>query len=390
MKKIPPRGAAIPWRLLVSPLGFAVAAAFALALHMLGETARILVQAHRVSVRVDFATARRAAEAAAFAALRPRDVDVDRSLGVHTNVTSLGATLLVESRPTAGANHWFSADALTGAGPAALAPLPSPQVMVAGSTPRVGLDRPILDAQAVAVAPRADTTPLLRREPGIALLRVAVGTDADDFVLQGGLDRRQLTGVRDLMLVPGNLWLEQGATPCELPLPEDLVLVVAGNLYLQRSLRVTGSGRLLIVTMVPDDATAFADEDFNGRRANSEPLLGRDRFVGRIEGAGSMFLGGARGASIECQAGLVVSGILHLVGDARVNGPLVVAGRIVGRQGSETVVAAGEWGFEVARERVPGFLTEGPARPGRLRYLGQGTSAAMMRQETLYASSPGR
>ncbi|MGB3969361.1 MAG: hypothetical protein WBO45_21685, partial [Planctomycetota bacterium] len=255
-------------------------------------------------------------------------------------------------------------------------------------------DRLPLDGSALAAAPRADGSPLFRRDPGIALRQFAAGTDADDYVLLDRAEQASSPSLPELLVVPGNLWLEPGPDALELALPDDLVVVVTGNLYVQRPLHVQGRGRLLLVVTPAAGATSFSDADFNGRWSNGEVVHGAARFVGPIEGAGSCYLGigqASPGSPIACHAGLAIAGPLHLAGRGRVEGPLMLLRETVRARPGDELTATGAWGFATERERVPGFATSGVPRPGRLRYLGQQPPAAPAgTDETLYPSVPAR
>jgi hypothetical protein len=386
-----------PWRLLGVMQLVALAAAVSVGIDMLHDVARLLGRVHRVHQRGELARAGRVAEQALQASFAPAcDRSRDETLrSDNVRVLQLGDSLVVETRLASGGSHWFAAEHLPGAAPPALT---QPPLDPGAGTDPATVDAvvanaalPPLDPEALAAAPRAHTSPLLRREPGLALAHFAAGTDADDWVLRAPPDHKRRGCVGGLLVIPGHLWVEPEATPLQLSLTEDLVLVVAGNLYMLRSVQVQGPGRLLFVTMVPENTTAFCDEDFNGRRSANERLVGSATFAGQIEGAGGVYLGRTRGTAIECQAGLVVAGTLHLGSDCRVAGPLVVADTVARASGAEELVASREWGFLPDRERVPGFVTHGGARPGRLRYLGREAPPALtMRQQTLYVSTPAR
>ena len=190
--------------------------------------------------------------------------------------------------------------------------------------------------------------------------------------------------------MPGHLWIEPCATPLEINLKSDVVIVVRGNLYVGRSLRVVGGGRLLFATTIPEGASAFADRDCNGRWSDGDVVLDRPAFAGPIEGGGNVYVGHAgSGARIENDAGMFVAGELHVRVDSRFAGPLVLAHGVTLASRSARVCAAGEWRFRPDRERVPGFATEGPPRPSSLRYAGS-TRPAAPKQQTLYPSSPAR
>ncbi len=244
---------------------------------------------------------------------------------------------------------------------------------------------PQLDAAALAAATRADLVPGFRRDAGIALLNLDAGTDRDDFVWTGASAAPNVPG--DLLVVPGNLWLDGGATAFEVVLSRDLVIVVCGNLYLGRSVRVRGA-RLVLATALERGATAFADADGNGRWTAGEVLRSSEGFCGPVEGGGACYVGLARGArSVQVDAGLVLGGELHVAADCQLRGPVVLPFGITELFGPHAVHALGGFTFEVERERVPGFLTAGAPRPGLLRAVLPTTKLA---QQTLYPAAPAR
>jgi hypothetical protein len=169
--------------------------------------------------------------------------------------------------------------------------------------------------------------------------------------------------------------------------PRDLVVVVRGNLYLERSLRVQGPGRLLFVTTAQGAGKSFVDADGNGRWSGGEPVLGSATFDGPIEGAGNVYCGGAAEARVESSAGLVAAGELHLRGDASFAGPVVLAHGLTVLRRPSRLHAMGEWCFQSEREGVPGFVAHGASRPSLLRHRESiPASAATMGQQPLYLS----
>jgi hypothetical protein len=163
-------------------------------------------------------------------------------------------------------------------------------------------------------------------------------------------------------------------------------MIVAGNLYVGRSLRVTGAGCLTIVTQI-DDGVAFADNDGNGRWSAGEPLYGAEGFRGPVEGSGNAYLGLPRGQQtvLELDCGLVIDGQLHVGADrAVVHGPV-----LLGSGG--TALPDRHARFEVSGRRLPalqrsvlpGFVAVGAPRPGPVRLEVAGSRA-------LYPASPTR
>jgi hypothetical protein len=113
-------------------------------------------------------------------------------------------------------------------------------------------------------------------------------------------------------------------------------------------------------------------------------------FVGPFEGAGSIFLGLPGAARpLRCDVGLVAAGELHVATAAQVSGPLVLAhGVTTAPAVGVSLAASREWAFTVARERVPGFLTSGPPRPGALFCTSR--PGRSDEQQGLYLSAPAR
>lgn len=379
----------------VSPMLIAVTATFAVAMAMLHEVARVVRRSQEVRHRAGILEAHIAAEGALVRrAAAAADEIAPPPVAVATSIEEGADAVLVEVRLPDGATHWFEGHELNGAAPMAFG-------NAFGSTSAEALARisggsrldptsvPRFDGRALAGAVRADTLPAFRRDQGVALMHWQVGTDGDDFVLGRGRRIDGLAAMGNLIVVPGHLWIEPCPAPLEIHLRSDVVIVVRGNLYVGRSLRVVGGGRLLLATTIPDGASAFADRDCNGRWSAGDVVLGRAAFTGQVEGGGNVYIGHAgSGARIECDAGLFVSGELHARVDSRVSGPLLLAHGVTFAAAAARVCAAGEWRFRPDRERVPGFATTGPARPSLLRYSGDRRPAVP--KQTLYLSVPAR
>ncbi len=227
--------------------------------------------------------------------------------------------------------------------------------------------------QVLAVELPAASGSLAVADAGIALMRLAAGTDRDDFVLATDPARTGPQPVTDhgAVTVAGNLWLDRADAPLLLELAEDLTLVVRGNVYLGRELRVTGAGHLTIVA-VGTPGSAFADCDGNGRWSAGDDLRGGERFAGPMEGAGNVYLGLPREGQgrLDFDVGLVVTGVLHVAVDtAYVHGPVVLHHGglpVPGRAGM--LVATGRR-LPSLRVALPGFVAVGAARPGPLQAL---------------------
>ncbi|MBL9076856.1 MAG: hypothetical protein JNL08_05095 [Planctomycetes bacterium] len=250
-------------------------------------------------------------------------------------------------------------------------------------------DLPQLDPVQLAGAPRGDRLAAFRADPGVALLSWQAGTDKPDFVFEPARSA-ELDAAGGLIVLPGHLWIPPGDQPIRLWLERDLTLVVQGNIYFARSLVVDGPGRLVCVARRANGEASFADRDANGSWSPGDGLRGVGAFVGPAEGAGSVYLGlpGSAGGSIGCDAGLVVDGELHVGRPAQVAGPLVLAhGATVTNPLGARLEPRFEWGFDVERERVRGFVTHGAPRPGILRRVASpGTDG----QQALYLAGPAR
>lgn len=209
----------------------------------------------------------------------------------------------------------------------------------------------------------------LELDAALALLRLATGTDADDFVLGRGRDHCRLTGPADgMVVVDGNLWVDAAPTPLTVELERDTTLLVRGNIYLGRSIAVEGTGRLWLVALA-EPGMPLRDLDHNGRWSPGDELLVPGPFRGPMEGAGGVWLGlpGARCVALEVAAGLVVGGELHLAADAaHVSGTLLVRHGVTAAAAGGHLRASGVRCPDVRREQVPGFPPAGPPRPGRL------------------------
>lgn len=231
---------------------------------------------------------------------------------------------------------------------------------------------PAFDAEEIGGARCVSEMAGFHRDPEIALQYLQAGTDRADFVWHAS---DLLSGAEpNLLRVPGNLWIESGAEPFVCDLPADLVLMVDGNLHLLRSLQVTGPGRLLVVCR-GCEGVVFCDRDGSGGWSTGDVLRAGDEFSGPVEGAGSVYLGLPGVAEgIECHAGLMVFGELHVAGSSAVHGPLLLRNGVTslpqsGDPGDSSALrlpGPGQWTFRRGRERIPGFAVRGPARPGRI------------------------
>ncbi|MCU0865072.1 MAG: hypothetical protein MUC36_14890 [Planctomycetes bacterium] len=384
------RPAAGWWRLSVSPLLLATATALVVGVELLHDVAAVLQRAERLRQQVAVARSQVMAEAA----LARRHGDEAASIVDGVRVEREPGGWSVELVAPATSRLRFVADELPGAGPAAFgraATVREPASGVFVQTPAtLGTEAwPQLDAAAVERASRPGVCAALQRDRGIALLHRAVGTDQDDFVLAAGRVAAKLDVATQVLVVTGHLWVEPGGAPLVVELPRDLTIVVVGNLYLGRSVRTTGPGRLVVVARPSADAVAFVDCEGDGQFGPGDRLLGAERFRGPVEGGGSVYFGLRQDASgIDFAGSLVVGGQLHLLVDGRVAGPLVLGHGVSVLGGRHRLHAAGDWAFLPERERIPGFATTGRPRPGRLQLDSQ--KHATMRNQTLYVSAVGR
>lgn len=265
--------------------------------------------------------------------------------------------------------HRFRCDLLAGGAPAAFG---LPFAMASTRPVPTGILEPVRLGTAALPVPQIDKRPwspaqnqAFTRDRALALLRLPTGTDRDDFVLGQGTEQLQLLAPRDgLLLFEGNLWLDAG-DPLTVELSQDLTVVVRGNLYVGRSLRVQGPGRLLFLVQAAP-GLPFADRDGNGRWSPGDELLADTAFTGPMEGAGSVWLGlpGLTTDALVFDAGIEACGELHLQTTTAVSGPLLLHHGITVLRRAAGLRATGERLPDVARCRIPGFKPEGLPRPG--------------------------
>lgn len=237
----------------------------------------------------------------------------------------------------------------------------------------------------VPVSPPEVVAAVAGEDAGLALLRFSAGTDRADFVLGAGragdVPQAPQSGV---VRVPGNLWVDAVGAPLELHLHRDLTILVDGNVYLGRSVRVRGQGRLLLATT--SSSSSFADLDGNGRWSNGEPRASTDA-KGPVEGCGNVYLGLPResGEVVDFDLGLVCAGNLHVASRrAVVHGPVVLGGEGVrlGAAGSGQLVCTGLRLPSLRRSALPGFVAVGRPRPSAL--------VPVRVDLPLYSAAPGR
>ena len=352
-------------RALASPWIVAVALAVAVALRVVAAVASDVAAVAPATALREQLVAQLVADDAALAAFGRRPGRLATELGEVAVDVQRDAGALYVRVTDAATTQWFVAEALTGAPPAALT---RPLTVGTGGEP--ALPAAVVEPELARSAPRAAaTTPcaaalgLVARDPAIALQWFVAGTDRDDFVFADGVDLARGGG---LVAVPGHLWLESGVAPRVVRATRDVVVLVRGNVYLGRSLRVEGGGRLLLAALADGGATSFADVDGDGRRTPPDRVFGASRSDGPIEGAGSVFtLAGA--APLACGAGLWADGCLHLRRALQCDGPVALVHGVVPQASGAELVARGRWRCHAERGALAGFPATGGARPGFLR-----------------------
>jgi len=242
---------------------------------------------------------------------------------------------------------------------------------------------PTLDRTALAKAEVASEAHGFRRDAEIALRHLPNGSDRPDFVWRANVLRRTRHPKGGLLIVQGNLWLD-GESTRVLDISQDLTVLVTGNIYVLRSLHVRGHGRLLLATDTSEQKVVFADVDGSGGWSRGDSLHHGTAFGGPIEGAGNVYLGLPGGTpALECDAGILAGGELHIATRAEVRGPLLLRfgctmlgdnahlGAPLAQSASSPQTPGrrrGQWVFAAGRDAVPGFEVSGPPRPGRLEF----------------------
>lgn len=391
---------ALGWRWMVdSPLLLATWITFAAGVLAVLDVGSALGRAESVRGEVMQELARLAAEAAAIEA---GEGGGDTELAVGEFLVGLeraAGALLLTVRNADGERWRFRCEQLTGAAPGCFGQrltAADPQVPVKvreGSSSRFGA-LPELDEAALAAAPRGEMVPGIVADPSLALLHWNGGTEGPDYVFAdrfAGADWKAPAG--GVVVVPGHLWVPPRADGRVLHLERDLTVVVEGNLYVAGSLHVHGSGRLVIVTRSCDHAVPFADRDGNGRWSTGD-VARAAAFAGRLEGGGNVYFGLPQRAwsseDLCVDASIVAAGELHLAARTQVAGAVVLPFGLTELAAEAQLQLSGRHLFNVQRERVPGFLTEGPPRPGVLRVGFEAAEpAAEGREQPLYlAASP--
>jgi hypothetical protein len=358
-----------------SPLLVSVWIAVVLVAISLGWTFSALRRADEVAARAEAVLARMCADEAARKWLAAGDAGSSAPFALGCGAT---CTVVPDARRQrldvsvslpSSAECRFRCELLPGGAPAAFA---LPFATAAGRSLPPGMPEPVqlpVEAMPVLQVDKRPWSPAqnaaFARDAALALLRLPTGTDRDDFVLGAGVDQLQLLAPRDGLLVfDGNLWLDAG-DPLTIELNQDLTVVVRGNLYLGRSLRIEGSGHLLLAVQAAP-GLPFADRDGNGRWSAGDELLVDGEFRGPMEGSGAVWLGlpGRAPDELVIDAGVEVSGELQLLANASVRGPLLLHHGVTVLRTGAVLRATGERLPQVGRCRVPGYRPEGRPRPG--------------------------
>jgi hypothetical protein len=218
---------------------------------------------------------------------------------------------------------------------------------------------------------------ILTEDPSIGVLRLPAGTDRPDFVFGRHGLRVETPPVPTggVMVVHGNLWVDQGPYPLVLNLASPLTIVVEGNIYLGRTVAVRGSGHLTLVARRGPTAT-FRDRDGDGAWSSGDTVLGigERAYSGPVEGAGMVYLGlpGVRQRPVEnfdLVASVLAEGELYVrARSAAVHGALC-GGFGISRFDGARLSLTGSRLPSIQRAALPGFLRAGPLRPGVLEEL---------------------
>jgi hypothetical protein len=378
-------------RMFQAPLPIATWLAMGLLLAAVSDVAQVLTAAGRLRTHLDDLVLRSLAESATFAALASSGqrtvVGSARDYVLSTEFSTGSPVQVVVAR--GGANvATFACDVLPGAVAESLAlpfALVEPPPICDGSSRATTLEPPpriAARASWPALAPEVDQArepdevSWLRRDSAIALARLSSGTDLPDFVLKVEADGvvRPAPSRSGVRRIDGHLWIDCGTEPLVVELDRDVTLVVRGNLYVGRSVAVRGPGRLTFVVQ-RGTGHRFRDSDGDGRWSPGESTLDAPdgRLQGPIEGGGAVYLGLPRDESaerIEIAASLVVEGdVVLLREEAHVRGNLLGGASITSARGARRLSVGGLGLRDVRRDRIPGFVSQGPPRPGALRRL---------------------
>ncbi|MFN8823611.1 MAG: hypothetical protein ACK501_01470 [Planctomycetota bacterium] len=376
------------------PMAMACVTTVCVGLGLLHEAARVVRRAEDVRAKVDRLAEEIVAEAATMEAaatgsassasqVGDREVRVVRSVGGWTTSVASGG----------GPPRWFGFNLVPGAanpafGSACTVTRPDLKDWLREARCVATHELPRLAPDALAAAMVVDRSDLCAQDPGLALATWSVGTEGMDYVFLRAAGDVLANG--GLVCVPGHLWIPPSAEPWTVRLARDVVVAVRGNLYVGGSVRVLGEGRLVFYVEPPPGSCAYGDRNGDGLWSAGDRLVADGgNFHGPLEGGGSAFLGlpGIHRA-IQCDAGLVVHGELHLRAPATVAGPLVLGGGVTQNSADGRIVASGARHFLPEREVVPGMQVAGEPRPGRLRELDRNQPG--MRQQALYQAAPSR
>lgn len=385
--------------LLDSPLLLATWCSFAFGLMAVVAVAAALRRAELVRAEVAGELARLAAEAAAIEFCAGDATRARVNVGdFEVRAVQRGPVLALAARSADDELWRFECQRLQGAAPDAFA-----QRLVttdAAAALRIGEGRvvaatclPQLDDEVLATAPRADAGTGFRLDPALSLLHWQGGTEEPDFVFDRFGQADWTVPANGVVVVPGHLWFAPHVGNYRWRLERDVVVVVEGNLYVGAGATLEGPGRAVFVTRIPAGNRPFADKDGNGRWSpGDEPRGGA--FTGVLEGGGNVYLGlpGQRNA-LSVAAGVIAAGEVHLSVEVRLDGPLVLAAGLTALADRASLRLSGERLFNVQRERVPGFRTQGPPRPGLLQLVERRSARAVDEVDgelPLYVASSGR
>jgi len=230
-----------------------------------------------------------------------------------------------------------------------------------------------------AVSPYAVGSAGLRRDDSLALLRTPSGTDLQDHVFAVNEDgvcqpRVPRSG---MIRLPGHLWVDRGRKPLVIELSRALTVVARGNIYIGRSVFVSGPGKLTLVAH-RSDSELFADRDADGRWSPGDTLLTGERYRGPVEGTGAIYLGlpphgtdphrPDSPVELTIAASLYAQGEVHVLASrSEIHGALVMEQGLT-CFGTPALVLPGNRLPNTQRERVPGFQSNGVRRPGLLTF----------------------
>jgi len=317
-----------------------------------------------------------AAEEAAFAAAE------SSITGGRSFASSWGMTVHVERvretcdrldlavAPRRGVTVRFACDWLAGSAPACLGrrlSLAAGMESLSSTDWLRGAEGGSADAMAPLAVPEgaAKTLPGLSCDSEVAFLHLPGGTDRPDYTLGTGLDQVAPAREVEVVEVRGNLWVLPAPRPLRFHLRGPLTVVVRGNVYLERSLEVTGRGPLTLVAH--RTGPTFRDLDGDGACSPGEPVMGGPGNPA-IEGDGSLYLGLPRQAT---RAPLALAPHLVAGGEIHVSTSVVMHGALVGQgltrcRDDVHLELTGNGLSDVARSKIPGFATHGDPRPGLL------------------------